>query len=178
MKKESFSISGYPVSQLIIAGVISLVSVGLYLLIKHLGGPPSPEPFLEYSLYGMLGIAFLSVLKQPSMSLYEDHQGQLVVKSTWMLGAFQKARRVPLEDIQRLTFWIRGSQTNSRGSADSIRISASSRFNLYAELSNGDKFYFFPMNKAVPGLSKRFANAIARQYGIPFSINGVEQPHN
>jgi hypothetical protein len=179
LKHYKFSVSGYPVSQLIVSGLFSAVTVGIYLACMNSSMSLDPEGVLILScfLYGMVGVSVFGVLIRPYVSIYEDRSvGELVVRSIWLFGLIQKKSRAAISQIQRIVYWTHGGMTGGRETGASRSDISSSKMDLFAELSDGNKLYLLPKGKGTPGLCKRFGKDVSAHLGIPFITKkrGVE----
>lgn len=161
-QREGFCVSGYPVSQLIISGLIGGVSAIPILVLWYLGKPINLAVILATS--GMLIICIAAVLAQPFVTISVDSdKKRLTVKWKSFLGIISRSRQLRVGDIQKIVYGVTTFHSKYRTTH-----SYYSRSSFYADMANGRYEYLFPKSKAPSALSKKLGSAVSEHLEIPF----------
>ncbi len=164
---ESFRVSGYPVSQLIISGIIGTVS-SIPIIVLWVSGR-TIHIALALATAGMLAICILAVVAKAFVIISIDSEKKkLYIQWKSYCGIISKTKELWIKDIRKLVYSVTTFGRTSLSSSQSRTDHTSSRSSFYADMANGSHEYLSPKSQATSGLSKKLGLAISEYLDIPF----------
>jgi hypothetical protein len=127
-------IRGYPLSQLVISGGITLCAI-VPLVIARSKGTVIPMPFL--ALAGlMVAVALYSVLVYPFTTVEIDaDRSEVMLRWSWVFGFISRTRSIPVNNIEKIVYSVTdfGGTVKMNGEMTT----AYSKQSLYLSLRDG-----------------------------------------
>ena len=164
--KESFRVCGYPISQLVISGLIAGV-FAIPIVVLWMQGK-SIHPALILATVGIIVICIVAVLAQPFTTISVDVNKEIVTVR-WILfcGIISRSRKLNVKDIQKLVYGVITSGQTFRARPGRTTPSQS-KHSFYAQMASGAHEFLLPKSKASPGLSHKLGKSLSEYLNISF----------